>query len=322
MASGLLQAQEKLGDFQIGTSRRQVEPKGSSFLRLKKNAAGEVTAMQTSITRFAAKMNGEPVIVDLIGAVHIGDQRYYEQLNDEFENYDVVLYELVAPPEKRIPTQALREQNSKNLLTTIRKIAQILFEFEMQLDGVDYTADNFVHADLSPQELIQTIKARGDNAVSLFLSLMSDMIRQKNLRDQQLAFAKEPEAKAPQIDLLAVVQDPNGPAKVKQILAQQLVSSVTQTTAPNSTMNQILVVDRNKAALKVMIQQLRKGHRKIGIFYGAAHMPDFEQRLLRMKMKKSDERWLTAWNLRAINRSRVEHIAKFLAIIDLIQQQY
>ena len=37
-----------------------------------------------------------PVEVDLIGAVHIGDIAYYQQLNERFKQYDALLYELVA----------------------------------------------------------------------------------------------------------------------------------------------------------------------------------------------------------------------------------
>ena len=36
--------------------------------------------------------------VDLIGAVHIGDIAYYDELNKQFTQYDALLYELVAPP--------------------------------------------------------------------------------------------------------------------------------------------------------------------------------------------------------------------------------
>ena len=40
------------------------------------------------------------VTIDLIGAVHIGEKAYYDKLNKEFEQYDVLLYELVAPEGK------------------------------------------------------------------------------------------------------------------------------------------------------------------------------------------------------------------------------
>ncbi len=43
------------------------------------------------------------VQVDLIGAVHVGDKTYYDQLNKQFEQYDALLFELVAPKDIKIP---------------------------------------------------------------------------------------------------------------------------------------------------------------------------------------------------------------------------
>ena len=42
-------------------------------------------------------------VVDLIGAVHVGEKSYYEALDKQFEDYDAVLYELVAPEGTRVP---------------------------------------------------------------------------------------------------------------------------------------------------------------------------------------------------------------------------
>ena len=50
--------------------------------------------------------SGKAVVVDLVGAVHLGDKAYYERLNELFENYDAVLYEFVAPEGYEVPAQA------------------------------------------------------------------------------------------------------------------------------------------------------------------------------------------------------------------------
>ena len=65
------------------------------------------------------------------------------------------------------------------------------------------------------------------------------------------------------------------------------------------TITRILVADRNQAALKVFQKELAQGKKKIGILYGAAHMPDFEKRLREdFGLKRAGEQWLTAWDLR------------------------
>ena len=61
--------------------------------------------------------------------------------------------------------------------------------------------------------------------------------------------------------------------------------------------------------MKVFQQELVKGHKRIGIFYGAAHMPDFERRLTEeFGMRLQSEKWLTAWDLRMIPNSPVESL--------------
>ena len=46
------------------------------------------------------------------------------------------------------------------------------------------------------------------------------------------------------------------------------------------------------------MQQIAAGKKKIAIFYGSAHMPDFESRLLQnFGMQRQSVLWLDAWDL-------------------------
>jgi hypothetical protein len=66
------------------------------------------------------------------------------------------------------------------------------------------------------------------------------------------------------------------------------------------TVNQLLVEDRNEACMKVLKQQLAAGKKKMAIFYGAAHMPDFDKRLKGdFDMKRTTSEWIDAWSLAA-----------------------
>ena len=68
------------------------------------------------------------------------------------------------------------------------------------------------------------------------------------------------------------------------------------------SLNQLLVVDRNTEALRVLKDQVSKGHGKIGVFYGAAHLPDLEQRLINdFHLEKTETRWVKAWDLTSGN---------------------
>lgn len=289
--------------------------KVDEFLRLKKDSDGNPVAMQTSIARYIFRDGNQETFVDLVGAVHIGDLDYYEQLNDAFEQYDVLLYELVAPPDRRIPTRD--ENEDEDLFVLVRRVAQILFEFEMQLEGIDYTKENFVHADLSPQEMAEKMKERGESMSTIVLGLITDMIRQSNLQAQ-----KGTQEKYAEMDLMTVIRDPNGAIKFKRIMAEQMVDSILEAD-PQSTMNRLLIVDRNEATIEVLKRELGKGHKKIGIFYGAAHMPDFDQRLrLELDMSKQSERWVTAWDLKMAERDEAEQLTKYVKIAQLVVDYY
>src|SRR6476619_4568866 len=70
------------------------------FIRLKERD-GQATALEVAVTRYASK--DKSVTVDLVGVVHLGDRVYYKKLNERFEQYEAVLYELVAPPGTQVP---------------------------------------------------------------------------------------------------------------------------------------------------------------------------------------------------------------------------
>src|SRR5262245_4639124 len=74
----------------------------SKFIRLRRTDDNRPAAMETAVARYASEKR-PGVGVDLIGAVHVGDRAYYDELNKLFEGYEVVLYELVAPEGTQIP---------------------------------------------------------------------------------------------------------------------------------------------------------------------------------------------------------------------------
>ena len=51
------------------------------------------------------------------------------------------------------------------------------------------------------------------------------------------------------------------------------------------------------------------GKKIIAIFYGAAHMPDFDKRLKEdFGMKRTESEWITAWNLADGGREELKKI--------------
>jgi hypothetical protein len=61
--------------------------------------------------------------------------------------------------------------------------------------------------------------------------------------------------------------------------------------------NTVIIDDRNAKCFRVLRKQIEKGHKKVGIFYGAAHFPDMEKRLLAQGYQQTSQEWMTAWDV-------------------------
>jgi hypothetical protein len=281
----------------------------SKFIRLQRNADKQPIALETATVRFVPGSGEGSLVVDLIGVVHIGDRAYYQKLNKQMEQYDVLLYELVAPQGTRIPKGGKR--NLDNPLALIQQMMKLALSLDLQTEQIDYTKKNFVHADLSPEQMAEAIKNRGDDALTLTLSLTADLLRQQNL--QQRKQEKNPHAEQLDVDPLALFTDPEAAMKLKRTMALQMEDLESGTGALGQTLNTILITDRNQAAMKVFQTELAKGKKKIGIFYGAAHMPDFEKRLRSdFGLKRDSDQWLKAWDLEKPQKTGIEDLLKLL----------
>jgi hypothetical protein len=267
----------------------------SQFIRIKRGSRDAPQALETATMRYIPASGEGKLVVDLIGAVHIGDHTYYDKLNEQFEQYDVLLYELVAPKGARIPKGGRRDVN--NPIALLQQIGKSVLDLESQVEQIDYTKKNFVHADLSPEGMAQAMRRRGEDGVTLLLDVLADMLRQQNIQEQTQE--EQSDAETSQVDFFSLLLDPDGAVKMKQLLAEQMVSVNSPTGGLGKTLNTILVSDRNEAAMKVFQAELAKGKKKIGIFYGVAHMPDFEKRLREdFGLKRQSEGWTVAWDLR------------------------
>ena len=260
----------------------------SKFVRLERDANDELTALQTAIVTFA-KPGAEPgVSVDLIGAVHVGEQSYYDALNQAFRTYDVVLYELVAPSGTRIPKG--QKASNAHMAGAFQNGIKGVLELRHQLEMIDYTQDNMVHADMSPDDFQKSMKDRGESLMGMLFKFMGQGIAQ-----QSRAQAK---GKNFDVDLLAAFFDKNRAIALKRVMAEQFQDLETSMAVFSDKGGSTIITERNKIALKGLSAQLQAGRQHIGIFYGAGHMPHLEKLLVAdFGLQRTAERWLTAWNL-------------------------
>jgi hypothetical protein len=83
------------------------------------------------------------------------------------------------------------------------------------------------------------------------------------------------------------------------MMAEQFTDMDVLTAAFGGEEGSTLITDRNAAALDVLQDEITQGRRRIAIFYGAAHMEDFDRRLRAdFGLQPRETVWLEAWDLR------------------------
>ena len=269
----------------------------AAFLRLSRDDNGEPASLDTSIVRYretaaaaAAAGRRGPAEVDLVGAVHLGGRSYYDTLDRLFSDYDAVLYELVAPDNARVPKPGRKPSGA---IGSAQQGLTKMLGLEFQLEQIDYTARNFVHADLSPKEFDAAMAKRGESWWTMIFKLMREgsarADRAQGKGGQDVGFG----------DLFGILFGNDREVRLRRIMAEQFTDMEVLTAAFGGEEGSSLITDRNAAAIDVLRQQLARGKKKIAIFYGAAHMDDFDARLRNdFQMEPFETDWLEAWDLR------------------------
>jgi hypothetical protein len=163
-----------------------------------------------------------------------------------------------------------------------------ILELVHQLNCVDYTKQNFVHADMSPEEFSKTMEDRGESFIQMFLRLMGTGIA------QNAAGAGGPN----EAELLLALFSKDRAIKLKTVMAQQFESLEGAMSALDGPGGSTIITERNKRCFAVLDKQLAGGKKRIAIFYGAGHLPDMERRLVSdYGFKRNGESWISAWQL-------------------------
>lgn len=279
-----------------------VQEEKAEFLRLSRDNDRQPLSLDTSIVEYLEPAEGAaragrrlPLQVDLVAAVHVGSGAYYETLDRLFRQYDAVLYELVAPENARVPRPGRKPSGA---IGSAQQGLTKLLGLQFQLDAIDYAAPNFVHADLSPKEFDAAMAKRGESWWSMFMKLMQESMARGNAR-------KGPASDVGVGDLFGILFGSDREVRLRRIMAEQFTDMDVLTAAFGGEDGSTLITDRNAAAIDVLRDQIARGRRRIAIFYGAAHMDDFDQRLRQdFGLQPGETIWLEAWDLRAPGRSR------------------
>jgi hypothetical protein len=260
------------------------KPAENPYLRFHEKAKG--AELQVGVITMENKKTGAKV--DLFGAVHIGDKAYYEQLNRQFKKYNSVLYEMVKPA--GVDPAKLPKGRPASGVSVMQKFMQRQLDLAYQLDVVDYGAKNFVHADMTAKQFKKAQAARGE---SMF-TLMFRMMREEMAREKKGKRAADITA----TEFFRALLSPTRAVDLKYIFAKQFNEMDRLTAGLDGKNGSAILTDRNTVALKVLEKELKAGKKSLAIFYGAAHLPDLEKRMIeKMGFERKGARWMTAWDL-------------------------
>lgn len=265
---------------------------GMDYIRYVEES-GVSSRLQTAVVRFQKGRT----IVDLVGVVHLGDAAYFENLNALLKGYDAVLYEMVGgkySPETgadlEVDPEAAPEMGS---VRQLQQLARSFLGLEFQLDGIDYSARNFVHADVGWVEFNTLMQARNQNFATLFsraliLAEEGDVAGVPN--DEKVM-----EAMMKRIFSAIMTGNSNELKRSVAPLISESESFITQLEGDDGT---VLISERNRVAMEVLTEEREvRGGGKFAIFYGAGHMPDLEKRLIAEGFTKEKTIWADAWTI-------------------------
>lgn len=257
----------------------------TQFARVVEDSQGIPRALQLAIVTYVPRHNNNGLRVDLVSAVHVADATYYADLNQRFRDYDALLYELIAP-EGTVVAKAAKQR--KGFISKTQVAMKSLLDLSFQLDEIDYSRENLIRADLTPTELSQSMSDRGESLYTYFWRIFSTSLMEYakdplGLRDWQM------------LSSMLAGEDDNS---LKTMLAYEMTNMDQVRDILGSDSDSAIIGARNERAVQVLRAQIEAGAKRIGIFYGAAHMSDMEARLLgELALTRSEIVWVDAWEL-------------------------
>lgn len=270
-------------------SETDSEPQHLRFVEEEDSSA----RLETVVLKMAGP-NG--VTVDLVGAVHVADATYFDGLNQRFKTYDAVLYELVGSPEKGNPlgNRAVASDARLGWIGTLQQKMKEALKLEGQLEKIDYTAANFVHADMGMEEFQKSQETHQETFLGLWLKAMA---AQQSMGAGGSASAGSD--LAGMIVLMQILMKKDSADDLKRLIGREFDQMEALMSGLEAGGGTVIIGERNRVALEVLEAEIAAGKKRLALFYGAGHFPDMQKRLETMGFKKTGTEWLAAWSIPA-----------------------
>ena len=298
------------------------------YIRIHKTKDSEVQ-LQIAVREFKPtdkSPKGCPTL-SLVGVAHIGEQEYYKAVQTYLAGVDCVLYEGVGFYQTKADRQKKKagagqfgKAQAKD--ASQYKIAEAL-GLSFQLSEINYDQKHFYNSDLSLMEFMEyfqpgsknsliTGDAAKDKEAKQFMAIMAGSHLATNILQGVLKiFGKSPKfqgmGKLVLIETLGSMGNEMGNLK-------NMPESVTELMKLILTKRNTVVLQDFKVFLK------KKDLESIAIFYGAAHMADFEKKLCKSyKYEPAETKWLTCISVNPENSGLSQFDINFIS--NLVQRQ-
>jgi hypothetical protein len=264
------------------------EPAPGRYLAYREDADG-TARLRTAVTWLLDPATGRRLA--LVGMVHIADRDYYRRIQEQAEASDVVLYEAVKPADAQL-SERKEEAKSEGIGKLQSRVARWL-GLEFQIDDIAYDRPQFVHADVTIEELaalLGTEAGDGDDPHA----------EAERISDRLGGLGVVMHLAEPLIGVLEAAGRavPSITWNLKRKMAQALgggeldLSDAGGSAAP---LFDVLISKRNDVVLR-RLHELPPRADTVAVLYGAGHMRDLEQRITsQMGFRRIGAQWLDAW---------------------------
>lgn len=236
--------------------------------------------------------------VDLVGAIHIADRTYFEALNKRFRDYDAVLFEMVGG-DGDMAEKLARPADQDHPIRFFQVLLKNALDLSFQVDAIDYTAPNFVHADMTLEEFEQSRSESGETLETVIQRVFEELAGEEKKPATQDGEAGDPLASMVSFDgLFGLLTGQATAAEVKRDLAVQLADAEKLFHVIEGENGSVILGERNRKALEIVRRELAAGKRRLAVFYGAAHLPGIATLLENeLGFRRDRIAWEPAWTV-------------------------
>lgn len=280
----------------------QAKQSGPLYTQSLTTPAG-IVQMQTSAQQLVRE--GKPDIW-LIGAVHIGTKDYYTSLQKLLDGQEVVLFEGVksaANPTPKPTTDKDAPKQDPNERPVYKVLSDAL-GLEFQLNAIKYDRPNWKNVDLTWEELDKINKdAGGEKGNSGGYGQIKQIL----------------DPKSPQAKMFTNMLDTATPGTREAIKLMIVKSVASGELVLDAATENLVIKARNKIVIDSLAKSLDspKPPKSIAVFYGAKHLADMEETLVKnFGYKLGKQQWFLAADA---DPSKVDANGKML--LDLLEKQ-